>query len=335
MAKRSKAPTNLGQGIPRVGGELVDRLNKLDEGLGTALAYELNHRFSLADVRSRAAAGHAGTVVIAEQPRDSAGNKAAAIDVSGGNVAGSGWATQGDHLTPLSQVRSLFTCDHFGGHPSGFPGWFEECVQAERRAAATPFEPIPGLVHAMWGYTYEIPNFSDTFFSDPGLGEIGWGTYWEYIIPVSTTVDQVTWWLEDGGFTNGGQIHFGLYDLNQSAESFPLVCQTVPTGQIESFPFGANTIALTERVTIEPGRYALAYLANCFWYILSIRGNFIPWEMVNSLQPLPHFGIFNGDVESPLPDELNLGNVREDVPLDIETLVLPAVYFSDSQEFSG
>lgn len=348
MAKRSKAPTNLGQGIPRVGGELVDRLNKLDEGLGTALAYELNHRFSLADVRSRAAAGHAGTVVIAEQPRDSVGNKAAAIDVSGGNVAGSGWATQGDHLTPLSQVRSLFTCDRFGGHPSGFPGWFEECVQAERQAA-TPFTPIPGLVHAFWGYSFHIPNSTDTISADAGFNESGHGAYYQMIIPAPCTVDRISFWRDPGSGTPGF-ISFGLYDMNQSRTEFPLVARTAPF-HLDTIDNGLNVRALDSRVDIAPGIYAYAYTGPCFHSIISIRNNVIPWIMVNALynttwngfnsntpppgDGLPPFGsVITPFSTGALPDQLDSSTVDLTGAWDASSFsAVPLGYFDDSQEF--
>lgn len=320
MAKRSKAPTNLGQGIPRVGGELVDRLNKLDEGLGTALAYELNHRFSIADSRTRAAAGHAGTVVLAEQQRDSAGNRPASMDVSGGNIAGSAWATQSDELPPLGQVRSLFTCDKFGGHPSGFPGWFEECVEQEQPVA------IPsGIVHAMWGVTYEIPSNADLSADDPGESEFGLGNYYQYIIPSTTIVDQVTWW-KSGVAPVDGNIAFGLYSLDVAEASFPVVCKTAAT-DLTGLGAGAHTIPLTESAIIAPGLYALAYIAPCF-NVLSIRLSAIAETMVNSLWSQRRYGQFDTDGSDEMPDVIDSSNIHIGLPI-----VAPAAYFSDSAQF--
>lgn len=337
MGKQSAQ--NLRRGVGRIGGSIIDDLNALGEaagkpGIGTRLAREINQKILKISARQDAQAGFRGSMAVAKQGRKSASGPAdPAILLADDRISGLGPGIQNKDAVNLEQLRALFTCDHFGGHVSGFPGWFEDCVGQEK--AGTP-GITSGIVHAMWGYTYEIPNFTDTVDNDPGLLESGEAFYWEFIVPVATQVDQVTFTTAPGTVFSGSllPISFALYDMNESDTSFPRVAVSESVQQSDLTAGQKKTLALDTRILILPGRYALAYAGPCF-NMICINGNPVLFEMVNRIyfNPpsgiLPRFGKIGTLAD--LPETLDSSNVNV---FGLLSTIVPAVYFNDSQEFT-
>lgn len=329
----NKQATNLGQGIPRLGGELINRLNAVDPGLGTLLASEINHRTGIINSRLAAAAGHTGTVTIATQKRDSTGKAIPSMDIQGGRMVG---------LTSEPKDGSEpITLEYWRKHEKDcvwFEKMFDECIEEEvKRAAAVP----SGIVHAMWGYTYDIPSGSDTSaFDDPGVLELfgGLGAYWQYIVPVTTEVDRLTWWNNE--LINYGPpdaINWALYEMNTSDTAFSRVAQT-GIHLLSSYPLGTNSDMLDSRIVIEPGLYAIALAMPCH-KIGGIFPNMLAYRVVNEIKPLPRFGTFV-TTDGSMPIELNSSNVipytNGETTHDITVVgTVPLAYFDDSVEFSG
>lgn len=336
---------NLARGVVKLPPAGIAYLNAQVEGFGDALSQALGHLNNRADAQ----AGHGGSVAIAKQiAQDTTGRSVDALKLHGDTIGGVDWANRNDQVVPLEQMRAFFTCDHFGGHPSGFPGWFEDCVgQTEQRAAEAPPPHISdGLIHAFWGITFHAPPDADTFNGDPSFSEAGHGGYWQMIIPQTVVIDRGSIWRPHGGPIVQEIISFGIYDLNQSATVFPLVCKTAPfsAGTLEQ---GLNVEPLTERVTIEPGLYAVAWVSPCFT-LLSFRNNVLPFIMVNALwnstwngfngntpppgNSLPRYGSFFSVGE--LPDQLDSSTVDLTGDWDATSFNgAPIIYFDDSRAF--
>lgn len=328
-----------------MGGSLIDDLNKIGEAaglaspLGTRLATELNRRMTKINTRADAQAGLKGSVVVAPQKRiQGQGAPAPGLMLSQNRIGDVGQAINDDETPTWGQVRSLFTCERFGGHVSGFPGWFEDCVEQEKEAAAVA---TTGIVHAMWGYTYEIPSGSDTNANDdPGVLELfgGIGAYWQYIVPVTTEVDRLTWWNNE--LINYGPpdaINWALYEMNTSDTAFSRVAET-GIHTLSSYPLGTNSDMLDSRITIDPGLYAIALAMPCH-KIGGIFPNMLAYRIVNELKPLPRFGTFV-TTDGSMPEELNSDNVipytNGDSTNDITVVgTVPLAYFDDSLEFSA
>lgn len=331
MAK--SVPANQRHAARRVSGELIARLNALDPGLGTLFATDVNASRQTTAAALKAAAGQHGTVVIAEQKRSSGNRRPAAISVSQGQIADVARATEGHHAVPLEQVRAMFTCDHFGGHPSGFPGWFEECVDTRGGTTAA----TPGIVHAMWGYSYEIPGFNDVDpGGDPGILELfgGLGSYWQMIVPVTTVFDRVTWWNDDHDAIIGPDlIRFGFYDMNQQDSEFERLAQTEAI-TLSTAPIGVNTTMLDSRLIIDPGIYATALCMPCH-HIASQGANQTGFQMVNSLWPIPRYGNFHTSGE--MPEVLDASNIVPNGDVHDINIVgeVPMTYWDDSLTFTA
>jgi hypothetical protein len=372
----AKARPNLRGAVGHIGGNLVDdlnalgriefsdttisRLNALDPGLGealkkdiershrpntgTKLISEINQRFVRVSTRQDAQAGLRGTVGVAKQVGKIVGGKRAdAIKLDGDTIGGVANAISNDQVPNWGQVKSLFTCAHFAGHVSGFEGWFEDCVGQKKAAAVEP-GATTGIVHAMWGYTYEIPNFTDTVVRDPGALEADSGGYWQMIVPVTTTLDRVSFWTPTGSTpASSGDVYFALYDINTSNSSWERVAVSDPLPVTTGVPFATrrHTLALDSRVTIDPGIYAVAYIAPCF-DILCILGNDPIFRMVNELWnddggpttdpgPNRYGGIFL-DGGTTMPDTLNLINATSHNALF--STWIPMSYWDDSETFS-
>jgi hypothetical protein len=345
------SPRNLRRGVGRISGGIVEKLNAIGvasglpghENVGTELVREINQHLAKISVRQDAQAGFGGPVAIAPQGRQSASGPAPPGLIVGGNrISKTAPAIHDTDVPNLLQVKSLFTCENFGGHVSGFAGWMEDCI--DDRTGPTKLAVTSGIVHAMWGYSYEIPGSSDTFSGDPGFIEDDRAGYWQFIIPVTTIVDRLTCWRVAGTGTVGN-VSFGLYDMNQSVNVFPAVARTA-IFDLSELEEGMNVIDLDSRVTIPPGLYALAYAAPCFHFMLAIRQNTIPWIMVNALwnstwngfnsntpspgDALPRYGaiITSGD----MPDQLDDTNVDLTGDWDATSFgSVPLTYFDDSE----
>jgi hypothetical protein len=338
-----KAP-NLRSGIPLIGGTLVDDLNTLGDSLGLQnvggrLATALNRRFSTVNGRADALSGLQGSVVIAPQKRRAErGQPESAIKLSGGRIGEVDRAITDDQVPNWGQVRGLFTCEAFGGHVSGFEGWVEECVDSRETARTQP-SLGDGIVHAFWGYTYQIPDFLETRTNDPGRQEFGEAYYWETIVPENTQVDRVSFQIPpDLGppvTRPGAGIQIGIYDMNVSGISFPVLARTAVV-PVTAFATGVHTFALDTRILIPAGRYAVAMVAPCMNFV-GIVGNTLLEKMENIVYSnaglLNRFGIIQGpEFTMTLPAVLDESNVILDP--DSYFTAIPVLFFDDSQEYA-
>lgn len=325
----ARAPNTRRGRIGPLSGSLVDELNEVKDGLGTRLVGELNHRFGVTSKALDATAGHMGTVEIVPQR----GNKAG-LSVNGriGKVAR---GISNDDAVNVQQMRELMNCRHFAGYPGGFVDFLRDCAGLEDMAAGA----ATGIIHAMWGYTYEIPNFTDTDDEgDPGLCDSpgGFGAWWEFIVPATTIIDQVTWYQHDATISPEPALAFALYDMNQSATSFPVVAQTEPYVTTSANDLSVVTLPTTTRPTLDPGRYALAYVGPCF-FIGVIRRNPLAFLLANTVREWnpPSFGLFTTD-PGVIPDTLDESNMELGGPEGNDANLagtVPLTYWSDSQEF--
>lgn len=334
MARSSSRtnPANQQHGVHPVSSELVRRLNAIDPGLGTLLAEDTYMSRMAVDTRLRAAAGQHGTVVLAEQKRGSTGVRPAAMDVKGGEIVGGQWTSKLDAFVTLGQMLAYFTCDRFAGHPSGFPGWFEDCVdQRDQEASVVAGD---GRIHAMWGYTWDVPNFEDVTSGDPGVSEFGYGTYWQMQIPETTVLDSVSFRIPfDPGLPvlAEGPVGFALYSLDAGAAEATLVVKS-ETVQAFGLGEGRQTLALEERTTLDAGLYALAYIGPCFDMSI-INALYQEWTMVNELWELPRYGNF--ELSGPY-DPAGTANLMPETITPTEEFnlgVVPLTYWHDSEQF--
>ena len=131
MSKQNQRRGNVGP----IGGQLVDDLNKLKDGLGTRLLREVNHRFSVLNTQLDTQAGYRGTVMVAKQSGvDSSGKPTPGIQLAKDRVAGVAWATDNSDAVPLDQFRSFLTCDFF-------LQMVEDCIDLPEAQVAAGAEP--------------------------------------------------------------------------------------------------------------------------------------------------------------------------------------------------
>lgn len=110
MSKQNQRRSTVGP----IGGQLVEDLNTLKDGLGTRLVREINHRIAVINTQLDTQAGHRGTVTVAKQTSvDTAGTPPPGIQLAKDRVSGVAWATDNSDAVPLEQFRSFLTCDFF------------------------------------------------------------------------------------------------------------------------------------------------------------------------------------------------------------------------------
>ena len=93
------------------------------------------------------------------------------------------------------------------------------------------------------------------------------------------------------------------------------------------------------RVTLDPGMYAVSYVAPCF-DVVCINANTPVWDMINALwEPFHRYGIFALEAGTH-PVTLNTSNVLQGAPDPNSnffpyTQPVPLSYFDDSGEFGS
>lgn len=270
MAKKAQ---NLRTGIPLIGGSLIDDLNKLGQAadmpdLGTRLATELNRRFTKVNTRQDAQAGLRGSVVIAPQKRRASRGQPPPGMLARGNRIGEVGAALNDDETPnWGQVKSLFTCKRFGGHVSGFEGWFEDCVDLREEMAAMAIDEGEGVIPWFFGWTFDPPNASDVIIADP----ITNGTIELYstLVPEGTsTLVQVNYGLTTFapifnalGDGSPAGMNIGLYNADLELVTETGLIPVLDTGTDQLTGFFATPL-LTE-VELAAGEYFQAFATNC------------------------------------------------------------------------
>lgn len=267
MAKKSK---NLRSGIPLLGGSLIDDLNAMGEaagkpGMGTRLATELNRRFITINTRQDAQAGLRGSVAIAPQKRRaSRGAPAPGLLLRQNRIGEVDDAINDDEVPNWGQVRGLFTCEHFGGHVSGFPGWVEECVEGEKAAAGE------GIMPYFFGWTVHIPPEADTLVIDPFAGETVI-RLWSFVLPEPAIVDRVSYYMQIFTFTSiPPTINIGLYDVNLNLifETGGIdVSDPANPAVVED---GAFTFELDQSYDLASGEYFLAFASGVCMRMIGI-----------------------------------------------------------------
>lgn len=248
MAK--SAPANQRRVTVRANTDLVNRLNALDPGLGSLYAADVRRTSTVMSQGFSAASGQRGTVKIVGGKRDSTGNIPRAVEVDGPVAGGKGY--RGDEFMTRDQIRGLFTCERFGGHPSGFPGWFEECVEDEQATAGA------GVMPYFFGWTVHIPPEADTLTIDPFTGT-RLISLWSFVLPAPATVARLSYYMQLFVFTaSPPTINIGMFDVD-----FNLIFETGgidvsdPSDPTQTED-GAFTFELDQEYELEAGEYFMA-----------------------------------------------------------------------------
>jgi hypothetical protein len=259
---------NLRRGVGLIGGEVINRLNKLDDGLGTLLLREVNQRIAVLSGRIEAQAGHKGSVHIAPQGRDVSGKSKPAIVLGGQRAAGMDDPIDNEDGVNLRYFRRFLNCDWF-------EKMFDECIDDDgmRRAAAAE-----GNLPWFWGWTVQHPHETDTLMAifsatveSSGAGlDAGQGYFYVTPFPLqeSAGFTNVAFWIDTTytpatTFPGVHDMNVGLYNTDRE-----LVWELGPYEVFSSdgvYGPGAGRVAVdTTATSLESGEYYLAiFLPSC------------------------------------------------------------------------
>ena len=242
----NKPPQNLRRGIGLIGGDVVDRLNKIDPGLGSLLVRSVNQKIAVLSSRIDAAAGHKGSVHIAPQGKDVTGKTNPAIVLGSQRAGGMADPIDNEDGVNLRYFRRFLNCDWF-------EKMFDECIEDDSVRASA------GIMPYFFGWTVHIPPEADTLVIDPFTGSNM--TLWSFVLPASATVARVSFYLVEvaSTFSPGQEMNIGLYDadfnLVLETGAFVVRSDTDPTVTKD----GAYTIELDQEYDLEAGEYFLAF----------------------------------------------------------------------------
>ena len=245
--------SNRRRGSSRLSAGIIDELNGLKDGLGSRLAGEINQHLANLSTRVDAQAGHKGTVVMAPQKRrDASGRQRHSLKPMGriGEVSD---GLENLDAVNLQQLRSLFTCENFGGRPGGFLDFLDECGEQALTAGTTITGS--GILPWFFGYSFHQPSAADVAIRD--LYSAGQAIIWSMLVTESTTFNMGTYGI--GSYLTLdplGEINFGIYDKNLN-----LVAQAGGQGIFGKIA-GFYSVDLGDTITLEPDEYYFAHVAN-------------------------------------------------------------------------
>lgn len=285
-------PRNLRRGVGRISGGIVDKLNALGrasgleghENIGSELAREINQHLAKISVRQDAQAGFGGPVAIAKQTRQSAsGPPSPGLMLSGNRIGETAPALAGTDVPNYDQVKTLFTCDGFGGHPSGFAGWFEDCVDQRKKAETAA--AVTGIMPYFFGWTVHAPNATDSIFTDGNTG--GQCELWSFVLPDPAEVQALSFFIGYQPVIPGHgpvTINYGLFDADYNLV-FQSGTQTFTPGTT-AYTFRPHRVKLDQVYELPAGEYFEAWAQFDCFTIFSIAWNTYLFELMQNVDPI-------------------------------------------------